>query len=115
MAEINYQLTFDEDQELATQPIYLSSDERAIFSSGPSPGLNLPNNVPDTYSAITHLIAAQHEQMSSSGNSALQNPNLPTPPNTLISDDEWQCWWVFTPLIDTVEKSNPKRNLDCYW
>ena len=46
----------------------------------------LSSNVPDTYSAITQLIAAQHEVMSLSGTSALQYPT--TPPTSLISDDE---------------------------
>ena len=86
MAEINSQFNFDEDQEMETQPIYLSSDESEIDSLHPSPIPQLPNNVPDTYSAITQLIAAQHEQMSLSGTSVPQYPT--TPPTSLISDDE---------------------------
>ena len=86
MAEINSQLTIDEDQEMETQPIYLSSDEIDIDSPSSSLIAQLPNNVPDTYKAITQLIAAQHEQMSFSGTSALQCPT--TPPTSLISDDE---------------------------
>ena len=39
-----------------------------------------------THSAITQLIAAQHEQMSSSSNLALQYPT--TPPSSFISDDD---------------------------
>ena len=85
MAEINSQFNFDEDQEMETQPIYLSSDESEIDSLHPSPIPQLPNNTPDTYSAITQLIAAQHEQMSLSGTSAPQyRITLPT---SLISDD----------------------------
>ena len=86
MAEINSQFNFDEDQEMETQPIYLSSDESEIDSPHPSPIPQLPNNTPDTYSAITQLIAAQHEQMSLSGTSAPQYPI--TPPTSLISDDD---------------------------
>ena len=86
MAEIKSQFTIDEDQQMDTQPIYLSSDESEIDSPSSSPIPQLPNNVPDTYSAITQLIAAQHEQMSLSGTSALQCPT--TPPTSLISDDE---------------------------
>ena len=72
----------EEDEEpMATEPIYLSSDENPS-SPVPQP----PHNVPDTYSAITQLIAAQHEQMSLSGISAPQCPI--TPPTSLISDDE---------------------------
>ena len=61
MAEINSQFTLmnlDEDQEMKTQPIYLLSDESEIDSSCSSPIPQLPNNVPDTYSAITQPIAA---------------------------------------------------------
>ena len=77
MAEINSEFTFDENQEMETKPIYLSSDESEIDSPSSSPIPQLPNNVPDTYSAITQLIAAQHEQMSLSGTSALQCPTTP--------------------------------------
>ena len=86
MAEINSQFNFNEDQEMETQPIYLSNDESEIDSPSSSPIPQLPNNVPDTYSAITQQIAAQHEQMSLSGTSAPQCPT--TPPTSLMSDDE---------------------------
>ena len=86
MAEINFQFNFNEDQEMETQPIFLSSDESENDSPSSSPIPQLPNNIPDTYSAITQLIAAQHEQMSLSGTSALQCPT--TPPTSSISDDE---------------------------
>ena len=86
MAKMNSQFTIDADQEMETQPIYLSSDESEIDSLCSSPTPQLPNNVPDTYSAITQLIAAQHEQMSLPGSSAPQYPI--TPPTSLISDDE---------------------------
>ena len=48
MAEINTQFNFNEDQEMETQPIYLSSDKSEIDSPPPSPIPQLPNNVPDT-------------------------------------------------------------------
>ena len=70
IAETNSQFTIEEDQELETQPIYLSSDESDIASPCSSPIPTVPNNVPHTYSAITQLIAAQHEQMSVSGTTA---------------------------------------------
>ena len=95
MAEMNSQLTIDEDQEMETQPIYLSSEESEIASLCSSPIPQLPNNVHDTHSAITQLIAAEHEQMSSSGNFALQYPI--TPPTSLISDDDNDE--VPTPII----------------
>ena len=86
MAEINTQFHLDEDQEMETQPIYLSSDESEISSPPSSPVPRPPDNIPDTHGAITQLIAAQHQQMSLSGSSAPQFPI--TPPTSLISDDE---------------------------
>ena len=86
MAEMNPHFIIDEDQEMETQPIYLSNDESEFASPCSSPIPQLPNNVPDTYSAITQLTAAQHEQMSVSGTFALQYPT--TRPTPLISDDE---------------------------
>ena len=71
---------------MGTQPIFLTSDESEIDSPCSSPIPQLPNNVPDTYSALTQLIAAHHEQMSLSGTSAPQYPI--TPPTSLISYDE---------------------------
>ena len=67
MADINSQFNFDEDQEMESQPIYLSSDESEIDSLHPSPIPHLPNNTPDPYNAITQLISAHHEQISLSG------------------------------------------------
>ena len=86
MVEMNSQFTIDEDEEMETQPIYLFSDESEIDSLSSAPIPQLPNNVPDTYSAITQIIAAQHEQMSLSGTSAPPYPI--TQPTSLISDDE---------------------------
>ena len=96
MAETNSQFNSDENQEMETQPIVLSSDESEIDSPCSSPILQLPNNVLDTYSAITQLIAAYHEQMSLSGTSASQYPI--TPPTSLISDDEDDD--MLTPITD---------------
>ena len=95
MAGRNSQFTIDEDQEMETQPIYLSSDESGIASPCSSSIPQLPNHVPDTYSAVTQLIAAQHEQMSLAGTSALQYPT--TPPTSLISDDDNDE--VLTPIF----------------
>ena len=95
MAEMNSKFNLDGDQEMETPPIYLSSDESKIASPCASPTRQLPNNVPDTYSAITQPKAAQHEQMSSSGTSALQYPT--TQPTSLISDDDNDE--VFTPIM----------------
>ena len=133
MAEINSQFNFNEDQEMETQPIYLSSDESEIDSPPPSPIPQLPNNFPDTHSAITQLIAAHHEQMSLSCTSAPQYTI--TPPTSLISDDEdvdmltpitgnaaqflpytlnrhpipIQLCQQITPIPDTTETPTPKN------
>ena len=73
--------------------LYISV-ESEITSPCPWPGQQLPNNVSDTYIAITQLIAAQHERVSTSGNFALQIPH--TPPLSLLSDaDDVQ---VLTPV-----------------
>ena len=64
MAGPEAQFTIDEDQEMETAPIYLSSDESENESPPSSPLPQLPNNTPDKNSALTQLIAAQHEQMS---------------------------------------------------
>ena len=103
MAEVNSQFTIDEDQAMEIQPIYLSSDESEIASPCSSPTQQLPNNVPDTYSAITQLIAAQHEHMSSSGNCALQYS--PTPPTSFISNDDNDE--TFTPIMGTPAQLVP--------
>ena len=95
MAETNSQFTIEEDQEMETQRIYLSSDESEIDSPCSSPIPQLPNNVPDTYRAITQLTAAQHEQISLFGTSSLQYPT--TPPTSLISDDDNDE--VLTPIF----------------
>ena len=93
--ERNRQFTMDEDQEMETQPVYLTSDESELTSPCSSLIPPLPNNIPDTYYAIAHILAAQHEQMSLSGTSALQYAT--TPPTSLISDDE--NYEVLTPKI----------------
>ena len=100
---MNPQFTIDENQEMETQPIYLSSDESEIDSPCSLPIPQLPNDVPDTYRVITQLIVAQHEQMSSSGNSALQYPT--TLPISLLSDDDNDE--VFSPNIGNPAQSSP--------
>ena len=98
-----YQFTFDEAQEIETQLIHLRKDYSEITSTCSSPSPQLPNNVPSTYCSITQLIAGQHEQMSPSGNIALQYP--PTPPRSLIYDDDDDE--VFTPIIGKFAQHVP--------
>ena len=95
MAEMKSQFTIVEDQEMETQPIYLSSHESEIASPCSSPTRQLPKNVPDTYSAITQPKAAQHEQMPLSGTSAPQYPSIP--PTLLISENDNDE--VLTPIF----------------
>ena len=69
MAKMNSQFTIDEEQEMEKQPIYQSSGENKNSAAA--------DQRPYTYNAITQLVAAQHEQISSSGNIALQYPTTP--------------------------------------
>ena len=103
VAEMESQFVIDDEQEMETQPIYLSSDESEIDSLCSSPIPQLPNNVPDTHSAITQLIAAQHEQISSSGTSAPHYAT--TPPTSLISDDENDE--MLTPIFGNPAQFSP--------
>ena len=64
---------------------------------------HLFRNCQITCSAITHLIAAQHEQMSLPGSSALQYPT--TPPTSLISDDENDE--TLTPIFGNPAQFSP--------
>ena len=102
-AETSYQFTFDDDQEKETQPIYLSSDESENTTPCSSPGSQLVNNFLDSYGGITQIIASKHEQMSASRN--LIPEYLPTPPTSIISDDDDNE--VFTPKIGNLTQNVP--------
>ena len=92
---MNPQFFIGEDQEMGAQPIHLCCDETEIASPSLSTLPLLPNNIPDTYSAIPQLKTAQHEQMQLSGTSASQYPT--TPPTSLISVDDNDE--LLTPII----------------
>ena len=62
LAELISQFTIDEGQEREAQPIYLSSDESENASPCSSSIPQLPNDVPDTYTAITQRITAEHDK-----------------------------------------------------
>ena len=82
-ADMTTTFSMDEDEQpMATEPIYLSSDGSESNSPPSSPDPQPPDDVPDIYSAITQLIAAQHEQMSLPGISAPQCP-MPNHPANL--------------------------------
>ena len=80
----------------------MSSDGSENTTTCSSPADQLSNNVPDSLGAIKQLISSQQEQTSASGNLALQYS--PTPPTSIISDDDNDE--VFTPII-----ANPTQNV----
>ena len=82
---MNSQFTLDEDQEMETQPIYLSRDENKIASPCSSPIPQLSNNVFDTYGAITQLILAQHEHTSKCHRPATLPHNIHPPRQRRLS------------------------------
>ena len=74
----------DEDEEpMATEPIYLSSDESEYSTPNTAPDHQLECIYPE---AINQLIASQLEQRSNTGTETVFYP--PTPNISMISDDE---------------------------
>ena len=99
-----YQIIIDEDQEvLEMQPIYLSSEESEITTPCSSLDNHLPNNIPDSYDAVTQLTASQHEHMLVSGNINLQYP--PTSPFSLLSDDDEDK--LSAPMVSNLTQNAP--------
>ena len=89
IAEMTLQFIFDEDEEpMATESIFLSSDE-SDYSDPNSTHDHFPaRNYPDSYNAINYLKASQLEQKSIVGTATLLRP--PTPNASLTSDDDEQ-------------------------
>ena len=74
----------EEDEEpMATEPIYLSSDESEYSTPNTTPDHQLECIYPNS---ITQLIASQLEQRSNMGAETIVYP--PTPNTSTISDDE---------------------------
>ena len=74
----------EEDEEpMATEPIYLSSDESEYSTPNTTPDHQLECIYPDS---INQLIASQLEQRSNIGAETIVYP--PTPNTSIISDDE---------------------------
>ena len=86
---------------MATEPIYLSSDESEYSTPNTTPDHQLECTYPD---AINQLIASQLEQRSNTGHRAVFY--LPTPNMSMISDDEYQM--NPTPIIGNPEQYTPQ-------
>ena len=92
----------EEDEEpMATEPIYLSSDESEYSTPNTTPDHQLECIYPD---AINQLIASQLKQWSSTGTEAVFYP--PTPNTSMISDDEDPM--NPTPIIGNLEQYTPQ-------
>ena len=98
------QFNFDEDQEMmVTEHTYLSSKKSENSTYCSSPNHQLPNNVPDSYDAVTQLIAFYWQQMSASGTKNVQNP--PILPTSLVSDDDEDK--LFASIVRNFSQNAP--------
>ena len=86
---------------MATEPIYLSSDESEYSTPNTTPDQQLECIYPDS---INQLIASQLEQWSSVSTETIFYP--PTPNTSMISDDEDQM--NLTPIIGNPEQYTPQ-------
>ena len=83
---------------MATEPIYLSSDESEYSTANTTPDRHQKSIYIDS---INHLIASQLEQRSNTGTETIFYP--PTQNTSMISDDEEQS--NLTPI-----NGNPEQN-----
>ena len=92
----------EEDEEpMATEPIYLSSDESEYSTPNSTPDHQLECIYPDS---INQLIASQLEQRSNLGAETIFDP--PTPNTSIISDDVDPM--NPTPIIGNPEQYTPQ-------
>ena len=108
MAEMTTTFLIEEAEEpMATEPMYLSSDESEYSTPNTTPDHQLECTYPD---AINQLIASQLEQRSNTGTETAFYP--PTPNNSMNSDD--QDSMDLTPIIGNPEQyttqTPPRRN-----
>ena len=104
MAEMSTTFLIEEDEEpVATEPIYLSSDESEYSTPNTTPDHQLECIYPDS---INQLIASQLEQRSNMGTETVFYP--PTPNTSMISEDEYQT--NPTPIIGNPEQYTPRHN-----
>ena len=102
MADMTTTFLMEEDEEpMATQPIYLSSDESDYSTPNTTPDHQLECIYPDS---INQLIASQLEQRSNLGTETVLYP--PTPNTSMISADEYQM--NPTPIIGNPEQYTPQ-------
>ena len=90
-------LTEEDEEPMATEPIYLSSDESEYSTPNTTPNHQLECIYPDS---INQLIASQLEQRSNMGARTIVYP--PTPNTSIISDDE-------DPMNPTPIFGNPEQ------
>ena len=84
MAEMTPIFLLEEDEEpMATEPIYLSSEESEYSTTNRSPEHHFESIFPDS---INQLKASQLKQRANKGTETVFNP--PTPNTSVISDDE---------------------------
>ena len=102
MADMNTTFLIEEDEEpMATEPIYLSSDESEYSTPNTTPDHQLEYTYPD---AINQLIASQLEQRSNTGTEAAFYP--PTPNMSMNFDD--QDSMDPTPIIGNPKQYTPQ-------
>ena len=98
MANMTTTFLIEEDEEpMATEPIYLSSDESEYSTPNTTPDHQLECIYPDS---IDQLIASQLEQRSNMGTETIFYP--PTPNTSMISDDEYPM--NPTPIVGKPEQ-----------
>ena len=101
MAETTTTFLIEENEEpMAKEPIYLSSDESEYSTPNTTPDHQLECIYPDS---INLLIASQLEQRSNTGTETAFYP--PTPNMSMISDDEDSM--DPTPIIGNPEQYTP--------
>ena len=102
MADKTTTFLIKEDEEpMATKPIYISSDESDYSTPNTTPNHQLECIYPDP---INQLIASQLEQRSNMGARTIVYP--PTPNTSIISDDEDPM--NPTPIIGNPEQHTPQ-------
>ena len=102
MADMTTTFLIEEDEEpMATEPIYLSSDESEYSTPNTTPNHQLECIYPDS---INQLIASQLEQRSNMGTETIFYP--PTPNTSMISDDEDSM--NLTPIFGIPEQYTPQ-------
>ena len=100
MADSTITFFIEEDKEpMATEPIYLSSDESDYSTPNTTPDHQLECIYPDS---INQLIASQLEQRSNMGTETIFYP--PTPNTSMISDDQ-------DPMNPTPIVGNPEQHI----